>query len=84
MSPATLAPRRLFDPRPETDEDALAGDPESSAGRPLGGRPTLEEKLSRVWEGLHADGAAECPVCRGRMTSGSGGGRCVDCGVSVT
>ena len=84
MSPATLAPRRLFDPVPATTERKLVGDPESPTGRPIGGRPTLEGRLSRVWEGLYADGAAECPVCRGRMTSGSGGGRCVDCGSSLT
>ena len=32
-----------------------------------GGRLTLEQRLEGVWEGLGADGAAECPVCQGRM-----------------
>ena len=34
-----------------------------------GGRPTLEQLLDGVWEGLHAAGVADCPVCgSGRMT----------------
>ncbi|MDQ3647438.1 MAG: hypothetical protein M3433_02420 [Actinomycetota bacterium] len=84
MSSATLGPRRLFDPLPAKGHSKLAGDPESPVGRPNGGRPTLEDRISRVWEGLHADGTAECPVCRGRMTSAIGEGRCLDCGSSLT
>ena len=44
-----------------------------------GGRLTLERQLDSVWEGLRAAGAAECPVCRGRM-EGAGPARCGDCG----
>ena len=84
MTTATLAPRPLFDELPAHDRHKLAGGPESPVSRPLGGRPTLEDRISRVWEGLHADGAAECPVCRGRMTSRIGGGQCLDCGSSLT
>ena len=84
MTTATLAPRPLFDELPSNDQPKLVGDPESPTGRPNGGRPTLEDRISRVWEGLHADGAAECPVCRGRMTSRMGGGHCLDCGSSLT
>ena len=32
-----------------------------------GGRLTLEQRLDGVWEGLHAAGAADCPVCGSRM-----------------
>ena len=37
------------------------------AGAHDGGRLTLEARLDSVWEGLHAGGAADCPVCGGRM-----------------
>ena len=33
-----------------------------------GSRLTLGQQLDSVWEGLHAGGAAECPVCHGPMT----------------
>lgn len=49
-----------------------------------GGRLTLEQRISRVWEGLHAAGAAECPVCGGCMDRSFGHGRCRDCGSSLT
>jgi hypothetical protein len=54
----------------------LAGHPARPDG---GGRLTLEQRLDSVWEGLRAGGAAECPVCHGRM-EGAGPGRCRDCG----
>lgn len=40
---------------------------------------TLEARISRVWEGLLAAGAAECPVCGGRMERSGTAGRCLDC-----
>jgi hypothetical protein len=49
-----------------------------------GGRLTLEQLLDGVWEGLHADGAAECPVCRGRMSVAESGGLCGDCGSTLS
>jgi hypothetical protein len=52
------------------------GRPSNSSG---GGRLTLEQQLDSVWEGLHADGAAECPMCRGEMAAVPGGGRCKSC-----
>jgi hypothetical protein len=72
VTTATLAPPKLV------------GDPETPARSPNGGRPTLEDRISRVWEGLHADGAAECPVCRGRMHRAAHAGQCVDCGSKLT
>jgi hypothetical protein len=48
-------------------------------GRSGGGGLTLEQLLDSVWEGLRADGAAECPVCHGRMVGAAGGGSCGDC-----
>ena len=52
------------------------------AGPQAGGGLTLEARLDCVWEGLRADGAAECPVCRGGLAASKRGpaARCVDCG----
>ncbi|MEA2422156.1 MAG: hypothetical protein QOF55_1255 [Thermoleophilaceae bacterium] len=50
-----------------------------------GGRLTLEQRLDGVWEGLHAAGVAQCPLCEGRMESdGDGLARCGGCGSSLS
>jgi hypothetical protein len=49
-----------------------------------GGRLTLEQRLDRVWEGLLAAGAAECPVCGGEMERSGAAGRCGDCGTRLS
>ena len=50
-----------------------------------GGRLTLEQRLDGVWEGLHAAGAADCPVCGARMEgAGDGTARCGGCGSSLS
>jgi hypothetical protein len=50
-----------------------------------GGRLTLEQRLEGVWEGLHAAGVADCPVCGGRMEGvGDGSARCGGCGSSLS
>jgi hypothetical protein len=49
-----------------------------------GRRLTLEERLQGAWEGLRADGAADCPVCRARMVASAGGGSCTSCGTQLT
>ena len=63
----------------------------AGAGRSAGGFGgedglTLERQLGRVWEGLHAAEAAECPVCAGSMARSDEavGGYCRDCGSSLT
>lgn len=50
-----------------------------------GGRLTLEQRLDGVWEGLHAAGVADCPVCgSGRMEeTADGAGRCGGCGSTL-
>jgi hypothetical protein len=63
--------------------------PEGGSGseqlrRSVGGRLTLEQRLDRVWEGLHAAGAAECPLCGGQMERSAGAGRCGDCGTTLS
>jgi hypothetical protein len=51
-----------------------------------GGRLTLRARLDSVWEGLHADGAAECPACGGAMTLGGdpAAARCGGCGSQLS
>jgi len=44
-----------------------------------GERPTLENRISRVWEGLLAAGLAECPVCGGELRLIAGAGQCARC-----
>ena len=48
-----------------------------SSRQPDGGRLTLEQLLDRVWEGLHAAGVADCPVCGSERLRTAG---CEDCG----
>ena len=79
MSAAALATSpggRLFEPADLGREGATAPLP---VHRSDGGRPTLEQLLGRAWEGLHAAGAAECPVCAGRMRAAG----CADCGAQL-
>ncbi len=49
-----------------------------------GGRLTLGQLVDSVWEGLHAAGAAGCPVCGGRMERTAEVGRCGRCGSAVS
>jgi hypothetical protein len=50
-----------------------------------GGRLTLEQRLDGVWEGLHAAGVADCPICGGRMEgAGHGSARCGGCGSTLS
>ena len=70
-------PGRLL-PEPSSAPGTVSEAPE--LGRPGGGRVTLEERLESAWRGLHAAGAAECPLCGGRMTLRGGAGECGGCG----
>jgi hypothetical protein len=45
-----------------------------------GGRLTLEESLTSVWEGLLAVGAADCVVCGATMRRNGQAGECAGCG----
>jgi hypothetical protein len=55
----------------------------------LGGEPTLDDVLSRVWEGLTAQSVVTCPVCNSEMRPEYGQrtralrGRCTDCGSTL-
>jgi hypothetical protein len=72
---------RLFSDRELVAAGARTPRRESRSG---GGGLTLEQLLDGVWEGLHADGAAECPVCRSRMTRSDAAGDCGGCGSHLT
>ena len=48
-----------------------------------GGRLTLEQRLDRVWEGLLAVGAADCPMCGAEMQRAGDAGRCTGCGTTL-
>ena len=49
-----------------------------------GGRLTLDERISRVWEGLMTTGAVDCPVCRGRMERMGEVARCLSCNTTLS
>jgi hypothetical protein len=50
-----------------------------------GGRLTLEQRLDGAWEGLHAAGVADCPMCGARMhVAPDGGGHCGGCGSTLS
>jgi len=52
---------------------------------PLTG-PTLDDVMSRVWEGLATGLPAACPVCQGEVVpalSGPPQGRCSSCGTTI-
>ena len=74
-------PSRLL---PEPGSAARGVAEPSGSARPSGGRVTLEERLQSAWRGLHAAGAAECPLCGGRMTLAAGAGECGGCGGRLT
>ncbi len=55
-----------------------------------GWRPTLDDLLVGVWEGLHLHDVTGCPVCGGAMVAQSPAGRppvaghCRDCGTTLS
>ena len=69
-----------------TEAEQNKAEPCRSGGASAGGRLTLGQLLDGVWEGLHAGGAAECPVCRGQMTpmARTGAARCGNCGTTLS
>jgi hypothetical protein len=70
-----------------TPED-LAGDQTCTprvAGSPLAG-PTLDDVMSRVWEGLVTGLPAACPACHGEVLPSAArplSGRCTSCGTTI-
>jgi hypothetical protein len=77
---ALAAPPRLAQ-LPLSPED---GSTHERLRRSDGGRPTLEQRLDRVWEGLLAAGAAECPMCGAEMKrTAPDAGACTGCGTTL-
>ena len=72
---STTATRPLFDLFAKQQPDR------SPSGH---ARLTLEERISKVWEGLVATGTADCPVCRGPMERAGNSGHCLRCGSIVS
>ena len=58
---------------------------EQQPDSPVSGGPvlTLDERMSKVWEGILATGAVDCPVCRGRMERMGDTGRCLRCNTVI-
>jgi len=63
-----------------TPPGSLLGALCESGGTARGGRLTLEERLRRALDTARGQGAAECPVCCGRMAPAADGAACRDCG----
>jgi tRNA(Ile2) C34 agmatinyltransferase TiaS len=49
-----------------------------------GSEMTLEMLLERTVRSVRTEGAAECPVCRGRMHPDNGAARCSGCGSTLS
>lgn len=74
--------RRDPDPEPATPGPATArGERDPRSG---GDRLVLESHLERIWEGLIAAGAAECPVCGAAMERREDHGACGACGSTLS
>ena len=54
----------------------------ATAVRSLLAGPTLDDIMSRAWEGLRAEVPTPCPVCRTEIEP-SAGGRCGTCGSTL-
>jgi hypothetical protein len=66
-------------------EHAAVRDDVRKPRAPLAG-PTLDDVMSRVWEGLVTGLPAACPVCRGEVVPSVHGalhGRCSSCGTMI-
>jgi hypothetical protein len=80
-------PPGLFRPGPEAPAKA-ADAPQRRRDGGLGGGLTLDEAIVGAWEGLAAQVTVACPLCGGTLRSRSAGavagGRCDDCGTTLT
>ena len=79
MSQLLLAPPAFASPAGTNFAEQQPDSPVSG-----GPRLTLDERISRVWEGLMGTGAVDCPVCRGRMERIGDSGRCLRCNSVLT
>ena len=79
MSQLLLAPPAFVSP-------AGTNFAEQQPDSPVSGGPglTLDERISKVWEGILAAGTADCPVCRGRMERMGEVARCLSCNTTLS
>ena len=87
MSQLLLAPRSSAPARrnfAEQQPDSSAVTRVRPGAAPGGRRLTLDERISKVWEGILAAGTADCPVCRGPMERMGDSGRCIRCHSTLT
>jgi hypothetical protein len=80
-------PLSLFGAEPERSAaSAPTGERRRHDG--VGGGRTLDEAIVGAWEGLAARAAVACPLCGGalrpRPAGDAPGGRCGDCGTTLT
>ncbi|HWK27192.1 MAG TPA: hypothetical protein VNS09_11535 [Solirubrobacter sp.] len=75
--------------RPAAEElialEQAVGDAVRASRAPVSG-PTLDDVMSRAWEGLATGMPAACPVCHGEVVPASHGplqGRCTSCGTTI-
>jgi hypothetical protein len=91
MTPvAQLPTRRLpqlrldFEVRRRPQIDTSRSKPRQRSQCADGSRLTLGQSLDRVWEGLAAVGAADCPLCgTSKMARTGAGGSCGGCGTTI-
>jgi hypothetical protein len=92
MTPVSELPtRRLRQLRLDTEsgrrsliETARTRSPERRPQCSDGSRLTLEQRLTSVWEGLFAVGAADCVICGERMERRGDVGVCGGCGTRIS
>jgi hypothetical protein len=90
MSTLLLEPPRERDQLLESDGDRLFAVACYSDRTDGCGRPTLDDLITGVWEGLSAHRTVNCPACGGTMKLRSAApvwaayGACLDCGASLS
>jgi hypothetical protein len=91
MTPVAQMPtRRLpqlrldFEVRRRPQIDTSRTKPRQRSQCADGNRLTLGQSLDRVWEGLVAVGAADCPLCGTKMERSAAGGSCGGCGTTLS
>lgn len=87
VAPVSPEDAWLTEIAPEIDESERAGLAPGGAevaGASLAG-PTLDDVMSRAWEGLAMGLPAACPVCHGEVQPAASGlhGACTSCGTTI-
>ncbi|MDQ3241366.1 MAG: hypothetical protein WKF33_12680 [Thermoleophilaceae bacterium] len=78
------SPPGWLDPDPDPGSPGPATARGERDPRSGGDRLSLEAHLERIWEGLLAVGAAECPVCAGPLQPRENHAACRTCGSTLS